>query len=226
MLSQISLAYLLNLSTNDYIAVVANGQFPTSPEIIALIKNSTSIIACDGAGSRLNKRGIIPDYIVGDNDSATHSAAQAKNPYIYIADQNCNDLTKAINFVKANFAPEVNIIIFAANGLREDHALANLALFAQYGEHFANIFMLSDYGIFSVHSTGTHKLTTYPKQQISLFSFNPQNQVSCHQLKWPLVDFSFDYLNSGTLNQATDKQINFNNSAQLIVYRSFDIKNQ
>ena len=226
MSATISLAYLLNLHSDEYIAVAANGQFPDRPEIIELIKNSCTTIACDGAGSRLNKRGIIPDYIVGDNDSANPKTATAKNPYIYIADQNCNDLTKAIDFVKSNFTKATNIIIFAANGLREDHAIANLALFAQYGSYFTNILMLSDYGIFSTHNAGNHSLTTYPKQQISFFSFNPHNQVSCQELKWPLVNFSFDYLNSGTLNQATNKQINFSTCTQLIVYRSFEIKNQ
>lgn len=207
-----------------YNAVVANGEFPRSAEVVELLKNATSIIACDGAGARLNQYEIIPDYIVGDADSSVATTAQAKHPYVFIDDQNCNDLTKAMQFIYANLDAQIPIIIFAANGLREDHMIANFALLAQYHHDFNSISMISDYGIFTPLAAGVTILPTISGQQVSFFSFNPSNLITCHELKWQLVDMQFPYLNSGTLNQATHDYMTISTQQPIIVYRSFEIK--
>lgn len=206
-----------------YIAVVANGQMPTSENVICLLKQSTFTIACDGAGCKLNSMNIVPDYIVGDNDS-NFKTGTAKNPYVFIEDQNCNDLTKAINFVMENYGTQLPIIIFAANGLREDHALANIALFMQYATKFTTILMISDYGIFNIANSGKNNFKTLIGQQISFFSLEHENVINCSELKWPLNDIKFPYLNSGTLNQATKNYLQISCDKPILLYRTFEIK--
>lgn len=207
-----------------YYAIVANGEFPASPAILDILSSAELIIACDGAGLRLNQHNIVSDYVVGDNDSATVNNLISKHPYVFMADQSCNDLTKAIRFLRKQNLPPRPVIIFAANGFREDHMIANFALLAQYAEYFPDIHMVSDYGIMTPLTKTITTLTTIRGQQISIFSFSPNNLISCAQLKWQLSDIQFPHLNSGTLNQATDNYITIHSQAPIIIYRSFEIK--
>lgn len=213
----------INIDTN-YIAIVANGKFPSRHDVLSLLQNAELIVACDGAAKQLNQHAIIPDYVIGDNDSNDIQQSQAHHEYIYIADQNSNDLTKAINFVNSIAQQNINIIIFAANGLREDHAIANFALLAKYSDIFPNIIMISDYGVFNVVTGTSNTLKTMPSQQISFFSLSTDNVINCLELKWPLEKHVFEYLYSGTLNQATSEKINISSRDKIIIYRSFEIK--
>ena len=218
-----NLKYLIPEFENS-IAIVANGEFPRATEVLAQLKNSSLIIACDGGVNQLIKNKIVIDYAIGDGDSIDTFDANIKNPYIKIFDQNLNDLSKALNFILENFGSERPLIIYAANGMREDHALANLAIFAQYGEKFANIIMLSDYGVWKLLPVGSNTIATIVGQQISLISILQNNLITCPQLKWPLDKFQLDYLNSGTLNQAKSSQITITNTQPLLVYLAFEIK--
>lgn len=223
MLTHEQIRRLLNLKS-AYIAVVANGEFPNSDEVFGLLKNAECIIACDGAGNHLNHHAIVPDYIVGDADSTIATTAVAKHPYVFIDDQNCNDLTKAVQFIQTTLDTTLPIIIFAASGLREDHMIANFALLAQYKSNFNSLFMISDYGIFMPLASGVTTLPTIIGQQVSFFSFDASNSVTCHELKWQLLNAQFPYLNSGTLNQVTSDYITITTQQPIIVYLSFEIK--
>jgi thiamine pyrophosphokinase len=209
-----------------HISICANGLFPTNAEVIALLKNGSPIIACDGALNAMSDHGIVADFAIGDGDSLDRGKLQdfAKNPYIQIADQNTNDLTKAINFIAENYGYNQSILIFAATGLREDHTLANIALLEQYSAQFKQIAMLSDFGILEALSAGKHKLNSIPGQQISFFCFNQKTEISCEELKWPLVNKNFLALNHGTLNQVNADHINVECNGSLVVFRAYEIK--
>lgn len=217
-----NLQYLLDLESK-YISIIANGKMPESIEAIELIKHSTISIACDGAGIKLNQQKIIPDYIIGDNDSS-QDFGKAKLDYIYIEDQNSNDLSKAFNLAK-QLDTKLPILIFAANGLREDHSLGNIALLTQFKANYPqSIHMISDYGIFTPLLAGIHKITSVIRGQISFFSFDNDNQISCDELKWPLTNYHLNYLNSGTLNQALGSQLNIKTKTLILIYRAFESK--
>lgn len=219
----IDLEYFLP-NYENHIAIVANGQFPEKAEIISLLRKSRAIIACDGAIHNLTKSKIIADYVIGDGDSANEISDKiVKNPYIYIADQNSNDLTKAFNHACDNF-PESPIIIFAANGLREDHSIANFGLLFEFGRKHDSIAMVSDYGIFNICQSGISIFNVVAGQQISLFSLKNTTQISCPELKWPLANFCFKHLYSGTLNQASGNQITIDTTDNVILYRAYEIK--
>jgi thiamine pyrophosphokinase len=212
----------------EHISICANGLFPTNPEIIAQLISGSPIIACDGALNALAKHKIIADYAIGDGDSSDHNNLKnfVKNPYIQLVDQNTTDLTKAINFITANYDVEQAVLIFAATGLREDHTLANIALLEQYSAQFSKIAILSDFGVLEVFSAGRHSFNSIPGQQVSFFCLNQNTKISCRELKWPLVNQNFTALNHGTLNQANADQINLECSGNVIVFRAYEIKNQ
>lgn len=210
------------------IAIVANGEFPSQVAVIEHLTRSDLIIACDGAINQLAANNILADYVIGDGDSSTPDKIQlfAKNPYIKIPDQNNNDLSKAINFLEQTFGTKHEVIIYAATGLREDHALANIALLLQYAQRFKNIHMLSDHGVFSVCHSGTQILASSAGQQISFFSLEQaqNNYLNCTELKWPLINLKLEYLNSGTLNQATGEQLTISCNHPTLIFRAFETK--
>ena len=205
----------------QYQVIVANGEFPKAAYLHQLIRNATRIVCCDGAIHKLLQNNFNPDYIIGDCDSLELPLNEIfMDKIIRIADQNTNDLTKAVNFAKD--VPQ-QIIILGASGLREDHAIANIALLSEYIKFIDNIAIISECGIFTAHNS-TAKLTTLPGQQISLFTIDPQTSVSCKELKWPLINFRFQSWYNGTLNQATGTELNLHSEGTVIVYRAFDIK--
>lgn len=215
-------------SNPSRIAIVANGEFPSQVAIIEHLTDSNLIIACDGAINQLAANNILADYVIGDGDSSSLDKIQlfAKNPYIKIPDQNSNDLSKAVNFLEQTFGTQYEVIIYAATGLREDHALANIALLLQYAKRFKNIHMLSDHGIFSVCHSSTQTLTSSAGQQISFFSLEQaqNNFLSCPELKWPLINLRLEYLNSGTLNQALGEQLTISCNHPTLIFRAFETK--
>lgn len=209
---------------NDYHVIIAHGKFPESPYLRQLIHSAKTIICCDGAMHNLLKHTIYPDHIIGDCDSLSKEIQQYfKSKIITIADQNTNDLTKAVTFANETLKLK-NIIILGATGLREDHSIANIGLLSQYIQLIDRIALISDYGIFTAHSNNIC-LNTVKGQQISFFTMNSNTKISCLELKWPLTDFQIDRWHQGTLNQAIDTQINLQlNGGTVIVFRAFEVK--
>ncbi len=204
------------------VAIVANGEFVTNPILINKLKSSAYIACCDGAINNLIKHNITPNVVIGDCDSISNSIISQYN-VIKIEEQNSNDLSKAIYYLKSHNVQQ--IVIYSASGLREDHSIANLAIFYQAAKEFSHIYMLSNYGVFSVCHTGNNIIKTIPKQQISFFTLEQNISLSCQELKWPLNNMHFEYLNLGTLNQATKEYINLKSTGRVIVYRAFETKN-
>jgi len=209
---------------DNHVAIVAHGEFPQSDKLIELIKAAKTIVCCDGAITNLLAHDIIPDYIIGDCDSLPDKIfTDFADKIIKISEQQSNDLTKAVNFACQELQQH-NLIIFAATGLREDHTVGNIALLAQYAKLTKKIAMLSDYGIFTVH-TGDGKILTIANQQISLFTIDATTKLNTTGLVWDLNNRQFDSWYKGTLNQATSNSFELSSDGLVIVYRAFEVKN-
>ena len=148
--------------------VVANGLFPTGQQALELLRQAEFVVACDGAVIGL-ENGRLPDAVVGDLDSLPEPVRNRYSDRIYrVKDQETNDLTKAVNYVKTLGFREV--LILGATGRREDHTLGNISLLAQYVTEFERVEMVSDFGWFTpLYRTTT--LDSEPGQQVSLFSW-------------------------------------------------------
>jgi thiamine pyrophosphokinase len=208
---------------DNYYVIVANGEFPKHPYLHKLISKAKKLICCDGAIHKLSTYRLIPDYIIGDCDSLQILEDGILNDRIIkIPDQNTNDLTKAVNFTVQELKAK-KIVILGATGLREDHAIANIALLAKYINFIAEIAIISEYGIFTVHNKSM-KLPTIQGQQISFFTLDPYTTINCSELKWPLVAHQFNAWYQGTLNQTLGSYITLNTNGTTIIYRAFEIK--
>jgi thiamine pyrophosphokinase len=184
--------------------ILANGAFPSHPLALAVLKQTTWLVCCDGAAASLLAAGMEPQHIVGDLDSlppALHVRFQDR--ITYDPDQETNDLTKAVRLCINQGATAATIL--GATGIREDHTMANLALLARYAREL-EIRMITDHGVFHViRHQGA--LSSWPGQQISIFNLTPGIPVTASGLKYPVQALPMQELWQGSLNEALDREI-------------------
>jgi len=199
--------------------ILADGSFPIHEIPLGYLKNAERVICCDGSAENLLKAGIIPEAIVGDMDSLKKGIARRFSDRIYRdKSQETNDLTKAVKWcIKRGFA---KIIILGATGKREDHTIGNISLLAEYVKD-ADVAMVTDTGIIRPFSESC-KVSSYPGQQVSIFSIDPENGITSKGLKFPLKNRKIKNWWVATLNEAVGKSFSLEfNGGPVIVYLEF-----
>jgi thiamine pyrophosphokinase len=195
------------------VVIVGNGEFPTTPLTLKILKEATTVILCDGAANSYIKTGRNFDVIIGDGDSVSTEVKQNYASKIIInSDQETNDQTKAINFLYSKGITEVSII--GATGKREDHSLGNISLLIDYMQQGINAKIFTDYGVF-IPITGNAKVLVNPKQKVSIFNYNC-TEMSAIGLKYPIR--AFNALWQGTLNEALNNEIIISTNGQYLLY--------
>jgi len=205
-------------------AILANGEKPTHPLPLSMLKNVERIICCDGAISFLEEQNIFPHIIIGDCDSISSSQKEKYKSIIQKDDnQDYSDLQKALKYCIVKGYQEVAIL--GASGLREDHFLANIGILMDYADKLS-LKMVTNYGIF----TPIKKTTTFESfsgQQISVFSFSSETEITYHGLKYPVFKQKFKTLWDGSLNEAMGETftIEITDGGKVIVFGAFlDLK--
>lgn len=179
--------------------ILANGAFPESEKLLKLLDSADRVICCDGAVNNLVKYGKEPYIIIGDLDSVeAEIRSEYKNILVHDSDQETNDLTKAVNWCVSQGITDV--VIMGATGRREDHTIGNVSLLAGYAR-IINVKMVSDNGVF-IPVSGTTSFSSVPGQQVSVFSLNPELEISSEGLKYPLKNLKLTSWWMGTLNEA------------------------
>ena len=132
----------------DEIIILANGDFPSHPTPLGLLRSGLRIVCCDGAAQRLISSGIVPAVIIGDMDSLDSGLQEIfSERIIRVSSQETNDLTKA--FIHTLTLQPSKIHILGATGYREDHTLGNISLLSQYKENsLTEIEMITNTGKF------------------------------------------------------------------------------
>jgi thiamine pyrophosphokinase len=199
--------------------IVANGSFPRLPAALDLLAKASTIIACDGAVESLHQRGFVPAAIVGDLDSIPHALRLRYADRLHAeAEQETNDLTKAVHFACAGGLREA--LILGATGLREDHTIANVSLLLDYARLLSRVEILSDYGLFTpILQSST--LASVQGQQVSLFAPHPGVEiVDTAGLRWPIRKKILTSWWQGSLNEAEGDSFTLTLSGGgLIVFR-------
>jgi thiamine pyrophosphokinase len=163
------------------------------------LEEADLIVCCDGAAEKLVSHGMEPGVITGDLDSVSPELKRKyKSILVRDADQETNDLTKAVKWCVSQGIKE--IVILGATGLREDHTLGNISLLADYNRDIKAI-MFTDTGSFRVFDR-TVTIDSFPGQQVSLFSIDPDLAVTSDGLRYPLQDIKLASWWRGTLNEA------------------------
>ena len=209
----------------ETVAIVCNGQFPRKEYPLYLLRSANAVVCCDGALQALEKRGIVPDVVIGDMDSVCGRALKRfPGRVVRVQDQETNDLTKAFSFVMDAYPDCTAIHILAATGYREDHTLGNLSLLMEYerryrlSERGISVDLVSDYST-ALALTDSATLEVGQGRSVSLFSTDPMLQVRSEGLEWPTDGVVFDNWWKASLNRASADRITltFSHPAPVLV---------
>ena len=193
----------------DSIVILCNGAFPTEAYPLYLLDSAEGVVCCDGALVRWLEHSpeARPVAVIGDMDSLP-SALQERfsDVLVHEAEQDTNDMTKAMRWVLREHPEVSEIVILGATGLREDHTIGNLGLLMEYTRMFdlgsRRVSMVSDYGTaFAI--TDSCELHLGEGRRISLFSADNSLRITSEGLEWPLDNVVFDAWWKATLNRTS-----------------------
>lgn len=199
--------------------ILADGNFPVHEIPLGFLRDADIIICCDGSVENLVNAGMTPEAIIGDMDSISQFLRKRYADRIFIDDdQQSNDLTKAVQWCHESGYND--IVIVGATGKREDHTLGNISLLAEYSK-YVNVRMVTDTGII-IPFHESCKVQSYNGQQVSLFSIDPETQITSKGLKYPLINRKLGNWWEATLNEATGDNFRLEfSSGSLLVYLKF-----
>ena len=209
----------ISTPTQRKTVILANGNYPTHDVPLKHLREADFIVCCDGAAEKLVAHGLEPGIITGDLDSVS-PALKKRYEKILVpdADQETNDLTKAVKWCVAQGIDEV--VILGATGIREDHTLGNISLLADYNRSIKAT-ILTDTGSFRVCDRSV-TIGSHPGQQVSLFSIDPALAVTSSGLRYPLNRLELASWWRGTLNEAEGESFNLEfERGQLIVFMEY-----
>ena len=197
------------------VAIICNGDFPAKPYPRYLIQTADFIVCCDGAaeayfrnmGKIFGESGRQPDVIIGDMDSLKPSTAKKfGGKLVRVAEQETNDLTKAVKHVLEEIQDVSQITILGASGKREDHTIGNLSLLMTYAKDFN----LEERGIrmeaVSDHSTAfamtdSGEIHCGTGRSMSIFTADTSLRIKSSGLEWATDGVVFDNWWKATLNR-------------------------
>jgi len=201
--------------------LLAKGEIPQGKIPLAMLGNARQIVCCDGAVDNLIKLGFEPTAIVGDCDSISGELLQLFNNRIHPdKDIEYNDLNKALRYY--NSLGISKIALLGGFGLREDHALANVGIMMMFAREKAmDLVMVTNYGVFTPIFNSI-SFNSYPGQQISVFSFSEDTELTFSGLKYPVIKRKFKHLWEGSLNEALSDNFSVQfEKGTVLVYRAF-----
>lgn len=199
--------------------ILADGSFPVHSIPLDYLRRAEHIICCDGSVLNLLMAGLVPEAIVGDLDSLDVRLIEKYADRIFPdKGQETNDLTKAVQWAIKNEFKE--IIILGATGKREDHTIGNISLLAEYAKEIS-VTMITDTGII-VPMIKSGSIKCFPGQQISIFSIDPETEVTSSGLKYHLNKLKFNNWWRATLNEAAGDSVELHfHGGPLLVYQKF-----
>ena len=208
------------------IVILCDGAFPTEAYPLYLLDSAEGVVCCDGALEKFLGRypsGRLPLAVIGDMDSLPEALqTQFSALVVHEAEQDDNDMTKALRWVLREH-PEVEDITFlGATGLREDHTVGNLGLLMDYSRQFElggrRLQLVSDFGT-AFALTDSCELHLGEGRRFSLFSADNSLRISSEGLQWPTDDVVFDAWWKATLNRtvAPIVTLHFNHPAPALV---------
>jgi thiamine pyrophosphokinase len=177
------------------ILVVANGDLEEGDWIRPYLQRAQVIVAVDGGLSHLERMGVKPHYLIGDQDSLTAAQETAlESPDIeqitHPTAKDETDLELALLHVCAEF-PEAEIIIVAGFGGRLDQTLANLLLLAHPRLQSCDIKLLTPHQRAWLLTTAVSstQITGQKGDLVSLLPLGGDVTVAHTEgLEWPLHD--------------------------------------
>ena len=190
--------------------ILAAGDFPRKGGAAwGLLAGAKRVVACDSAADAYRRRfGKWPFALVGDLDSVR--ARRAPCRVVHDADQDTNDLEKAVAFCRAQGWRDA--VIVGATGRREDHTIGNVFRALACG-----LAVVTDRGRF-VPVAGRAVLRVRKGAAVSVFAPDPGTRIASRGLEWPLDGVRFANLYCATLNRATAATVKLETTRPVSVF--------
>ena len=220
------------------IVILAASDFPTHPIPLKALHEADFIVCCDSAYTQLKTKRLTPNtdfVVIGDGDSLSEGDKQELGDrWILVAEQDYNDLHKAMQWATSKFKIQNSkFLILGATGRREDHTLGNISYLVTFAEEYPGIDlqMLTDHGTFrslpptppnAEHSApNTHHLPSFPRQQVSIFTPDPNTSLSSDGLRWPLHEMHPRLWWQATLNEALGDSFSLSSDGWIILFQTY-----
>ncbi len=188
--------------------IIANGKSPTKKVVEYFYsKGFNTIICADGGANSARKLGIIPDFIIGDFDSADQNVLkyfQFKSTIIQMKRQNDTDVEKCLKFaIKKKFD---EVILLGVTGDRLDHTICNLGIVIKF---FGKIkIYLSTESSFLTSINKTTEFKSKVGETISIYAFDDKTRISSIGLKYKLNNTTLPFgVRESTSNVSTLTQV-------------------
>ena len=198
----------------DRTVILAAGDFPKKDGTAwKLLATATRVVACDSAADAYRRRfRKWPDVIIGDLDSIPPHFLLSPFSFLLVrdADQNTNDLEKAIRYCAKQGWSDPMIV--GATGKREDHAIGNVFRALDYGCE-----IVTDRGRFiPVRGKATFKVKK--GMAVSIFAPDPKTRMTSCGLEWSLDEVKFKNLYCATLNRTTGTRVTLTTTKPVSVF--------
>ena len=217
------------MEERKHIVILAAGDFPTHEVPLRALREADFVVCCDSAWKSIQNSELrIQNYIViGDGDSLTpEKKRHLGDRWIQVDEQDYNDLHKAMEWATAQFGIQNTVFqIVGATGKREDHTLGNISYLVTFGEEYpeAEIEMLTDYGRF-VAFHGCRSFLSFPRQQVSIFTFSPDTVLHGLGLQYPIDGLRVNRWWQATLNSAIGNAFTINANDWTVVFCTYEPK--
>lgn len=197
--------------------VVGGGDYPSHPLPLHWLELCEKVVCCDGTANQWLETGRRPWRIVGDGDSLSPQARAAFADIICLnPDQETNDQTKAVDYLRRLGIRRIALL--AATGRREDHALGNISLLADYRRMGLDVRMYTDHGVF-IPCCDDRTFRCPSGTAVSIFSFGARHMKS-EGLLYPIYDFTSWW--QGTLNQTTAETFRISCQGEYLVFLNYE----
>lgn len=204
--------------------ILANGKSPNRNVVeYFYAKGFETIICADGGANSAKKLGIIPDFIIGDLDSAepnTLKYFRSKSIIIKIKRQNDTDVEKCLKFAIKKKYDEV--VLLGVTGDRLDHTICNLGIVIKFFSKI-KINLVSE----SSYLTPINKDTIFKSkigETISIYAFDDKTKITSKGLKYKLNNASLPFgVKESTSNVAVSSSVKLIVSGGIVfVIRDFN----
>lgn len=180
------------------VVVLANGAFPVHPIPLGILRDAKTLVCTDGSRDRALEAGLSPTLTVGDLDSLDQSRGPGDRVRREASQEN-TDLEKTLQWCVENKIPRVAVVGMA--GGREDHALANFYILANFAHRLEVTAVTDHFTILPVRDQRT--FAVHPGRRISLMPIVDSPVVSTEGLRYPLNRESLVPGGRGISNRAT-----------------------
>ncbi|HEX9253470.1 MAG TPA: thiamine diphosphokinase [Ignavibacteriaceae bacterium] len=204
--------------------IIANGKSPTRKVVDYFYARGFETIFCaDGGANSAKKLGIIPDFIIGDLDSAAPNTLKyfrSKSTIIKIKRQNDTDVEKCLKFaIKKKFD---EVVLLGVTGDRLDHTICNLGIVMKFFSKI-KINLVSE----SSYLIPINKDTIFKSEigeTISIYAFDKNTLITSTGLKYKFYKTALPFgVKESTSNVSVSSSVKLNVSGGIVfVIRDFN----